>query len=65
MVTLKVSEKTYENICSVLANYLEGEMLNGIVEEWDKFNCDVLMALIELNTSCKYSDLPLSVSNCE
>lgn len=49
MKNLKITECTYDLICNLVATYLENEMLDGQVAEWDKMNCEALNALIELN----------------
>lgn len=49
MKNLKITERTYDLICNLVATYLENEMLDGQIAEWDKTNCEALNALIELN----------------
>lgn len=49
MKTVKISERTHELLCKLVADYLHNEMLDGKIDEWDELNCDALIALVELN----------------
>lgn len=49
MKTVTISERTYELLCSLVADYLRNEMLNGKIDDWNELNCDAFNALVELN----------------
>lgn len=49
MITVKVSENTYDYIRNLIADHLSNEMINGVVQEWDELNNKAVRALVELN----------------
>lgn len=49
MVTVKISENTYDYLRKLVADYLSNEMINGVVQEWDDLNNKAVQALVELN----------------
>lgn len=50
MITVRISEETYDLICGQVASLLEGQMFGGRVSEWDELNEQALRALLELNS---------------